>query len=88
MPGHNMRTFEIPGGGGLMLSTYTAEQAEFFPEDEAALYYREPREMDDKIDRVLKDRAWADALRRRAAAIAAQHHYAERAKVIAAELDG
>jgi spore maturation protein CgeB len=86
VPGHNMRTFEIPAAGGLMLSTYTAEQAEFFPENEAALYYREPAEMDDKIDRVFNDRDWAGALRQRAMAIAANHHYTERARVIAAEL--
>jgi spore maturation protein CgeB len=85
-PGHNMRTFEIPGSGGLMLSTYTAEQAEFFPEDEAALYYRDPDEIDDKIDRVLQDPVWAETLRRHALAIATQHHYTERARAIVADL--
>lgn len=87
LPGHNMRTFEIPGSGGLMLSTYAAEQAEFFPENEAALYYRDPDELDDKIERVMNDPAWAGRLRQRALSIAAQHHYTERAKVIAAALD-
>jgi hypothetical protein len=85
-PGHNMRTFEIPASGGLMLATFTTEQAEIFPEDEAALYYRDPREIDDKIERAVKDRSWADALRQRALAVAANHHYTERAKIISAEL--
>jgi spore maturation protein CgeB len=86
MPGHNMRTFEVPGAGGVMLSTYTAEQAEFFPENEAALYYREPGEIDDKIEHILTDREWAQTLRQRAFAIAGKHHYTERAKVIAVDL--
>lgn len=86
MPGHNMRTFEIPGGGGVMLSTYTAEQAEFFPEDEAALYYRDPGEIDDKIERVLKDRKWADTLRYRATTIAARHPYTDRVRSMVDEL--
>ena len=49
--GPNMRTFEIPASGGVMLARYSPEQDEFFPEGEAALYYRSPAEIDDKIDR-------------------------------------
>ncbi len=86
MPGHNMRTFEITGSGGLMLSTYTAEQAEFFPEDEAALYYRDPAEIDEQIGRALQEPRWADRLRQQAVAIAADHHYTKRARAITADL--
>ena len=50
LEGHNMRTFEIPASGGVMLARYTAAQDELFPENEAAAYYRSPGEMDDKID--------------------------------------
>lgn len=87
MPGHNMRTFEIPASGGLMLSSYTDDQAALFPQNEAALYYRDPAELDDQLDRVLGDKAWAARLRANAAAIAVTHDYRERAKVIAADLD-
>jgi hypothetical protein len=86
MPGHNMRTFEIPGSGGLMLSTYTAEQAEFFPDGEAALYYRDPAEIDEQIERALCDRPWAARLRRCAVTIAANHQYTHRARTVAADL--
>jgi len=86
VPGHNMRTFEIPAARGLMLSTYTAEQAEFFPEEEAALYYRKPEEIDENIERALKDETWADRLRGRAMMIAADHHYTERVKAMNADL--
>jgi spore maturation protein CgeB len=79
MPGHNMRSFEIPASAGVMLASYTDEQAEFFPENEAAAYYRSPEELDAKIDWLLGD----DALRRRiqgnAARLAALQTYDHRA---------
>ena len=46
VPGHNMRTFEVPASGGVMLSRYTREQDELFPENVAATYYRSPAELD------------------------------------------
>ncbi len=37
---HNMRTFEIPAVGGIMLSQYTQEQDSFFKKNETAFYYK------------------------------------------------
>lgn len=86
MPGHNMRTFEIPASGGLMLASHTAEQAAIFPDGEAALYYRDPRELDDLIGRVLSEPRWAEGIRRRALAIARGHSYDCRAATMFADL--
>ena len=36
---HNMRTFEIPGVGGIMLSEFTEEQNSFFENGKQAFYY-------------------------------------------------
>ncbi len=86
MPGHNMRTFEIPASGGVMLSTYTAEQAEFFPEGEAAWYYRQPSEIDSILERLLND---ADALRRTrrtALKIAEDHTYSRRVEALVGQV--
>ena len=85
MPGHNMRTFEIPASGGVMLSTYTKEQADFFPEDEAACYYRTKEELDPKIDRLLEDRPFRERIARNAMHIASQHTYRERAATMLQE---
>ena len=52
--GPNMRTFEIPASGGVMLARYSAEQHAFFPEGEAAAYYRSAAELDDKIELLLR----------------------------------
>lgn len=79
VPGHNMRTFEIPASGGVMLARYTPEQAKFFPEDDAAAYYRTPAELDDKMDRLVRDCVLASKMRRNALRIAGVHTYSERA---------
>lgn len=86
MPGHNMRTFEIPGSGGVMLATYTGEQASFFPQGEAALYYRNPSEIDGHIDRLRAEPDFADRLRRNALTIARDHSYERRAATMLGEL--
>ena len=82
MPGHNMRTFEIPASGGVMLATFTEEQAELFPEDEAACYYRAPEELDGKIERLLRDADFRDRVARIALRIAANHTYEDRVSEI------
>lgn len=86
MPGHNMRTFEIPGCGGVMLATHTAEQAALFPDGEAALYYRNPAEIDGLIERVRSKPDLAGRLRRNGQAIARDHSYQRRAETMLAEL--
>jgi hypothetical protein len=86
MPGHNMRTFEIPGSGGVMLATHTAEQAAVFPDGEAALYYRTPAEIDGLIDRVRSEPDLAARLRRNGQAIAREHSYRRRAETMLGEL--
>lgn len=86
MPGHNMRTFEITGSGGVMLASYTAEQDAIFPEGEAAAYYRTPDELDEQLSRLRSDRARAERIRHNAIAIASQHSYTRRAATILAEL--
>ncbi len=77
--GPNMRTFEVPGSGGVMLAGYSSEQHEFFPENEAAVYYRSPAEIDDKIDLLLHDPDLRARIRRSAARLAAEQTYDVRA---------
>jgi spore maturation protein CgeB len=40
VPGHNMRTFEIPGCGGLQLSTASSEVAGLFTSERELLMFR------------------------------------------------
>jgi hypothetical protein len=82
LDGHNMRTFEVPASGGVMLARYTAAQDEFFPENRAAVYYRSPDEIDGKIDWLLEDVALRKRIRQDAATLAATQTYDRRAAEI------
>jgi hypothetical protein len=82
LEGHNMRTFEIPACGGVMLTRYTRVQDEFFPEDQAALYYRSAEELEDKLRWALGDRELRGRIRRQAALLAAPHTYKARAAAL------
>lgn len=77
--GPNMRTFEVPGSGGVMLARFSAAQDEFFPENEAAVYYRSPAEMDDKIEWMLRDSESRARIRKNAARLAVAQTYDVRA---------
>jgi spore maturation protein CgeB len=79
LDGPNMRTFEVPGSGGVMLAHYSPAQDEFFPENEAAVYYRTPAEIDDKIEWLLADRELRARIRKNAATLAAEQTYDVRA---------
>lgn len=46
---HNMRTFEAPGYGGLLLSQRTSEQMEYFEEGKEALFFDSNEELHDKL---------------------------------------
>jgi spore maturation protein CgeB len=83
--GPNMRTFEVPGSGGVMLARYSPAQDEFFPENEAAVYYRSPAEIDDKIEWLLRDRELRARIRKNAAHIAAEQTYDVRAAQVLRE---
>jgi len=77
--GPNMRTFEVPGSGGVMLARYSDAQAEFFPENEAAAYYRSPEELDAQIDWLLGDASVREQIRDNAVRLAASQTYDHRA---------
>ena len=79
LEGHNMRTFEVPASGGVMLARYTAAQDQLFPENEAAAYYRSPEEIDAKIDWLLGDAALRQRIRGNAVRLAASQTYDHRA---------
>ncbi len=46
---HNMRTFEVPGYGGLLIANRTAEQSVFFEEDKEAIYFDDIIELKERL---------------------------------------
>ncbi len=85
LDGANMRSFEIPGSGGVMLARYSPEQDEIFPEGEAAAYYRSPQEIDGKIDELLADADLRARLRRNAIRLAGEQTYDVRVAAVLRE---
>lgn len=51
---HNMRTFEVPGYGGLLISNRTLEQMAFFEEDKEAVFFDSIDELNDKLNYLSK----------------------------------
>lgn len=78
--GTNMRTFEVPGAGGFLLSHRTGGAVEIFPEDEAGVYFDTRQEMLAQIDRYLDAPAKrADIARRAHRIVDRGHKYVNRA---------
>jgi spore maturation protein CgeB len=50
---HNMRTFEVPGIGGILLTERTNEQESFFKENEEVFFYDNIKDCKSKIDFLL-----------------------------------
>lgn len=46
---HNMRTFEVPGFGGVLIAQRTVEQMEYFKEDTEAVFFDSTEELKDKL---------------------------------------
>lgn len=46
---HNMRSFEVPGYGGVLISTRTEEQLSFFEDGKEAIYFESIDELNDKL---------------------------------------
>jgi spore maturation protein CgeB len=50
---HNMRTFEIPGAGGIQLAPFSEEHAFFFNENSEIFLYRDQQELLKKVEYLL-----------------------------------
>jgi spore maturation protein CgeB len=85
---HNMRTFEIPALGGLMLTTRSDEQQEFFPEGEASFMFENTPELKDQIRRIFSDPEKANSIRWEGQRRVLRHSYSQRAAELLAALNG
>lgn len=79
---HNMRTFEIPAMGGLMLTTRSEEQNSFFPENEASYMYDDIEELREKILYIANHSVEADRVRARGMELVREHSYSSRAQYL------
>ena len=79
---HNMKTFEIPGNYGLMLTTRSKEQNEYFKENYASFMYSNPKELNNKIKFILKNPKISNKVRERGYRLAQKQNYLNRAKIL------
>lgn len=79
---HNMRTFEVPGYNGLLISERTEEQLSFFEEDKEAIYFDSIEELKDKLNYLSKVPSKIEKLKMNAfsRATKSDYSYAERSK--------
>lgn len=63
---HNMRTFEVPGCGGLLLSQRTEEQMEYFEDGKEAIFFDSIEELSDKIHFLNKNWSYVEKIKKAA----------------------
>lgn len=63
---HNMRTFEVPGYGGLLISQRTGEQTEYFREDKEAVFFDSADELREKLTYLAAHPAVVEQIKRAA----------------------
>ena len=86
---HNLRTFEVPAVGGILLTPASDEQAKFFVPSTELFFYRDHAELVEKCHYLLQlDQRAAGAIRdaARAKSIKADYSYARRTKDLLALL--
>ena len=76
---HNMKTFEIPSMGGLMITERTKEQQLFFPENKACLMYGNLSELKKKIKSSLKNIKKFDKIKNNGFKLSKNYTYKKRA---------
>jgi len=76
---HNLRSFEIPGAGGLSLSQFTEELGAIFPKDKAALYFDTPSDAVTQILHMKKHPDIRHRLIQNAGTIVREHTFEHRA---------
>ncbi|MDO4254200.1 MAG: glycosyltransferase [Kocuria sp.] len=78
--GLTMRTFEVPGNGGLQLID-RADVAEFYDPGEEVLVFSDLHDLEQLCERALADPSWGDAIRRAGQRRSiAEHTFAHRAR--------
>ena len=77
-----MRTFEIPGCNGLMLTTRTKEQNEFFRENKACYMFSNTVELNKKIKFILENPKKSEKVRKYGNMLVKQHSYLNRIKFL------
>lgn len=84
IPAQNMRTFEAPASGTLMVTTRTEGQQRYFPDEEACVMYDDPEELREVVAYYLDDDEEREAIAARGQEYVQEHTYADRMRKLVA----
>lgn len=79
---HNMRSFEVPGAGGIMLAPLTPEHFIFFEPEKEAFYYENSDDVIFKINKLLsltKEQAYSIRINTQKKSVQSNYSYKDRA---------
>ena len=76
--GHNIKTFEIPATGTLMLSERSRELLNLFEEDKEAVYFSSPEELGQKVEYLLQNPVLIESIAKAGYEKALQHRITDR----------
>lgn len=79
---HNMKTFEIPSNGGVMITYKNSEQNHFFPENKASIMYRNISDLKSKIKYFSRNLKKVKKIEDTSKNIVKNHSYLERTKYL------
>lgn len=87
---HNMRTFEVPAVGGIMLAPHSREHREFFEDGKEAFFYSDESDLRTKAHMILDlPEAEANIIREaaRSKSVTNEYHYLFRTKSVLNEMN-
>lgn len=79
---HNMRTFEIPAMGGLMITTKSNEQESFFPSFRASLSYSNADDLRYMLRIISTNEVFSESIRHEGYSLREGHSYVDRARYL------
>jgi len=83
---HNMKTFEIPAMGGLMLTSRSSEQNIFFRENKECYMYKDYKELKNKVKLILSKLKKSNFIRRNGVLRSKKYTYENRLKSLLVQL--
>lgn len=84
IPAQNMRTFEAPASGSLMVTTRTEGQQRYFPDEEACVMYDDPEDLREVVAYYLDNDEKREAIAARGREYIQEHTYADRMRKLVA----
>tara|TARA_Y200000002_G_scaffold366537_1_gene357605 strand:- start:22767 stop:23789 length:1023 start_codon:yes stop_codon:yes gene_type:complete len=82
---HNMRTFEVPGVGGVLLTEYSNEQLEFFNQDKEIFTFKNDIELLDNLEKIKSFTEYKKNIVRESArnrSLKSKYSYFDRSKIV------